>query len=98
MDEVRAINVRIVERAQFDRREDNGKQGMDLVGVNAGMSGPVSGRKGSQLTVSIVVLVSDTAPLVQDYTSVMAPVVWGIHTHWSSCSSGLGSRVKGTDV
>ena len=61
MDEVRAINVRIVERAQFDRREDNGKQGMDLVGVNAGMSGPVSGRKGSQLTVSIVVLVSDTA-------------------------------------
>ena len=57
VDDVRASNVRIVERAQFDRREDDGKEGMDLVGGNAGMSGSVSGRKGSQPTVFIIVLV-----------------------------------------
>jgi hypothetical protein len=39
------------------------------------MSGPVPGRKGSQLTVSIAVLDSDTAVLVQNYTLVVAPVV-----------------------
>jgi hypothetical protein len=62
------------------------------------MSGHVPGRKGSRLTVSIAVLDSDTAVLVQDYTLVVVPVVWEIHTHWSRCPSGLGSRNKGTDV
>jgi hypothetical protein len=41
---------------------------MALVGGNAGMSGPVTGCKGSRLTVAIVVLVGDTALLLQDYT------------------------------